>query len=29
MIVRNIEEIKGSEREVTAENNNWISRRLC
>jgi len=28
MIVRNIEEIKGSEREVTAENNNWISRRL-
>ncbi|RZN67775.1 MAG: ectoine synthase [Candidatus Methanolliviera hydrocarbonicum] len=28
MIVRNIEEIKGSEREVTAENDNWISRRL-
>ena len=28
MIVRNIEEIKGSEREVTAENNNWMSRRL-
>ncbi len=28
MIVRNIEEIRGSEREVTAENNNWISRRL-
>jgi len=28
MIVRNIKEIKGSEREVTAENNNWISRRL-
>lgn len=28
MIVRNIEEIKGSKREVTAENNNWISRRL-
>ncbi|MGB7532165.1 MAG: ectoine synthase [Halobacteriota archaeon] len=28
MIVRNIEEIKGSEREVPAENNNWISRRL-
>ncbi len=28
MIVRNIEEIKSSEREVTAENNNWISRRL-
>ncbi|MEA2074347.1 MAG: ectoine synthase [Euryarchaeota archaeon] len=28
MIVRNIDEIEGSEREVTAENNNWISRRL-
>lgn len=28
MIVRNIDEIKGSEREVPAENNNWISRRL-
>ena len=28
MIVRNIEEIKGSERDVPAENNNWISRRL-
>jgi L-ectoine synthase len=28
MIIRNIEEIKGSEREVTAENNNCISRRL-
>jgi len=28
MIVRNIEEIEGSEREVTAENDNWISRRL-
>jgi len=28
MIVRNIDEIEGSEREVMAENNNWISRRL-
>ncbi len=28
MIVRNIEEIKGSDKEVTAENNNGISRRL-
>jgi len=28
MILRNIDEIEGSEREVTAENNNWISRRL-
>jgi L-ectoine synthase len=28
MIVRTIEEIRGSEREVFAENRNWVSRRL-
>jgi len=28
VIVRTIEEIKGSEREVFAENKNWVSRRL-
>lgn len=28
MIVRTLEEIKGSEREVQAENGNWISRRF-
>lgn len=28
MIIRTLDEIKGTEREVFAENNNWVSRRL-